>query len=381
MPKDHVIDVLHLTPIMETYGLERGVLPLVKYMNSLGERSVVASSGGMLINALHEMNVPNIILKNNNIFFSKIWNDSNKISKAIIDHKINLIHSHTRSYSWSSHLYRKRQNSKIPIITTLHSIYTNQSWLQKIYNSIMYKSDKMIALSHFAKQHAISEYAADENKILVIPRGVDYKYFDKNTIDEIRIEKLKLRYAVPKSTPIILLPSKFTRWKGHLLLLEALKLIKDLNFYCIIVGHLGNDPEFLNIVAKRIKENRMQSKVQIYGLSDDVATLYAMSDIILSTSIEPEAFPKSVIEGQSMEKIVIGSNIGAVPELIKDNVNGFCFEANKAESLAEKLRTAIGILNSEKSKNIGLNARQFVIENFSLEEMHCKVVNLYRSLV
>ncbi|MCF8462625.1 MAG: glycosyltransferase family 4 protein [Rickettsiaceae bacterium] len=381
MPKDHLIDVLHLTPIMENYGLERGVLPLVKYMNSLGEHSVVGSSGGSLINSLHQINVSNITLKSNNVGFLKIWNDSNKIAKAVVDYKINLIHSHARSYSWSSHLYRRRSGSKIPIITTLHAIYNNQNRRQKFYNSIMCKSDKMIAVSHFAKAHAISEYSADESKIVVIPRGIDYKYFDKRNIEQATTDRLRLRYNAPKSTPIILLPSKFTRWKGHLLLIEALKLIRDLDFYCIIVGHLGNDPEFLNTVAKRIKENKMQSKVQLYGLSDDVATLYAMSDIILSTSIEPEAFPKSVIEGQSMEKIVIGSNIGATPELIQDNVNGFCFEANSPESLAEKIRHAISILNSETSTNIGLKARKSVIENFSLEEIHGKIVNLYKNLV
>jgi glycosyltransferase involved in cell wall biosynthesis len=92
-----------------------------------------------------------------------------------------------------------------------------------------------------------------------------------------------------------------TEWKGHMVLIEALNKIKHLDFRCLIVGDLSKHPNFTTRVHQRLTELKLHGKVQMFGHELDMLALYGICDIILSTSVKPEAFGRTIIEGQAME--------------------------------------------------------------------------------
>lgn len=370
------VTILHLTPSVEKNGLDRGVLYTVNKLASINVNSIVCSMGGSLISLLEDINIPHITFK-----FMNLWRGIAKIKNIVKDNDINLIHSHSRFFSWCIFFLNKFRKKHIPLVITFHAIYRNDNRMQKFYNNVMIKGDRIIAISNFTKNHLISEYSVPESKITVVPRGVDSHYFSKSKVDSSIIENIKIRFNIPPKTPILLMPGRLSSWKGHLLLVEALKLIKDLNFYCLIVGNQGDDINYVSLLVKTIKDAKLQNKIQIFGLDEDIRNIYSISDIVLSTAIEPEAFSRVVIEAQSMEKLVIASNLGCTPEVITDNVNGFIFNSINSASLAEKIKYVLSILGSDEETKITLRARASVIEKYSEETQQDKIVHLYQELL
>jgi glycosyltransferase involved in cell wall biosynthesis len=373
--------ILHLTPFMEKAGIDRGVLNTCKYLISQGFRSIVISGGGSLITALTKLKVQHVNLYDAKSSISQIWRNTNKIQKIIQTNPVKLIHAHSRSFAWSIFWTQKRLKNSIPWVTTFHAIYKNESRIKKFYNSIMTRGNKVITVSNFSREHLIKEYNIAPNDIKVIYRGVDTELFNKNDVSLEEITRLKTKYNAAKNIPIILLPAKFTSWKGHLLLIEALTLIKDLNFYCIMVGSLSLYPKFVELVLKKIKDAKLQSKIQVFGLDEELKNLYALSDIVLSTSTEPEGFSRIIIEAQSMEKLVVAANIGSTEEIIQDQINGLLCEANNAQDLSEKIKYALSILNSPKAETITSNARESVTEKFSLPKIQSQLIEFYEELI
>jgi len=250
-----------------------------------------------------------------------------------------------------------------------------------LYNGVMAKGEKTIAVSNFVKQHIVKNYNVPEDKIEVIYRGVDYNYFSPKNLSEETLQKYREKYYTPTDVPIILLPSRMTTWKGHIILVQALAKLKHRNFYCLMVGDLSKHPNCTARVKTLINSLKLQSRIQIFGNEPNIPNLYGISDIILSTSILPEAFGRTITEGQAMEKLVIATNIGGAVETISDNQTGFHVKPNDPDDLAEKLEYCLSIVETDKGRRIQKAARQVVIDKFSLDAMLEKTLDLYKRIL
>jgi glycosyltransferase involved in cell wall biosynthesis len=272
------------------------------------------------------------------------------------------------------------KSTNIRLITTFHGIYNFKSRIKKYYNSVMVEGEKVIAVSDFVKKHIMDNYKADETKIRVIHRGVNHLEFSQDNLSEELLNKFREKYNVPPNTHVLLIPSRMTKWKGHLVLIDALAKIKNLNFYCIIAGDLSKHPNFVNEIRNKIRQYKIQNRIQLFGNEPNIPALYGIADIVLSTSIEPEAFGRTIIEAQSMEKLVIATNIGGAGETIKDDYTGFHVKPNDSEDLARKIELALGIIGSGQANKITEAARKNVVENFSLDLMLKKTLSVYNDL-
>lgn len=371
----HTKTILQVVPALVSGGVERGTLEIANKIAHLGYNSIVISSGGPLVDklitqgSLHiDMNVAS-----KNPFV--IWMNAKRIASVIKEYRVDIIHARSRAPAWSCYLAAKWSN--IPLITTFHGVYNFKSFFKKLYNSIMTRGDRVIAVSNFVKDHIIHNYSADEKKITVIHRGVDQNHFSEQNVSSEQKEKFKQKYNVPKDTPVILLPSRMTRWKGQSVLVEALNKIKHLNFYCIMAGDLGKHFAYVQGLKEQIAKYKIQNKVQLFGVEPNIRSLYGIADIILSTSIEPEAFGRTVIEGQAMEKLVIATKIGGPMETIEDGQTGFLVEPGDADALAAKIEHALSILGTQDAKFITSCARKHASEDFSLDRMLSKVMAVY----
>jgi glycosyltransferase involved in cell wall biosynthesis len=375
----HKATILQVVPSLIAGGVERGTIEIAKAIVEANYNSVVLSSGGPLVpkvGAVGSKHIQMNVDTKNPIF---LLNNICKIAKLIKQEKIDIIHARSRAPAWSSYFAAKKTD--ISFITTFHGIYNFSESFKRQYNSIMTYGERVIAVSDFVKNHILDNYDIDESKIRVIHRGVDAKFFDQKNLQEENLEILREKYHIPKSVPVILLPARMTRWKGHENLIKALNSIRDKDFYCIIAGDLSKHPGFTEQIKGMIQELKLQPKIQIFGPEADMLSLYGISDIILSTSIEPEAFGRIIIESQSMEKIVIATNIGGAAETIIDEVTGYHVEPNNYKELAEKIAFVLDNLDSTALNKIRKNARISSSQSFSLQTMQKKTIDVYRELL
>lgn len=371
--------VLQVLPELEHGGVETGTIEIAEALSTQGIKNFVASAGGRMVHELEKIKVPHFTLPLKTKNPIKLYLNSLKLEKIIKENGINIVHARSRAPAWSAYWAAKRAGVKF--LTTFHGTYgLGPKGIKKIYNRVMTYGELIIAISNHIKNHIIENYQVNEQKIRLIPRCVDIAKFSPQAVSEERIIRAVKDNNLPEDLPIITLVGRLTHWKGQHLLLEALSKMKNQHFYCLIVGSDQGRIKYTNYLKELVKKYGLEQKVKFIGQSFDIPALLMVSNIVLSTSIEPEAFGRAAIEGQAMGKIVIVSNIGGSLENTIDNVSGKLFESNNAEALANALDQALSMPEEEKKK-MSAAAIKNVKDNFTKQIMCDKTIAVYNELI
>lgn len=371
--------VLQVLPELETGGVEVGTIEIASELQRLGIKNFVASQGGRMVHDLEKIKVENLTLplKTKNIF--KMRANADKLAEFIKKNGINIVHARSRAPAWSA--YWAAQKAGVHFMTTFHGTYGLGPWgIKKAYNKVMTFGEKIIAISEHIKSHILKNYKCDENKIRLVHRCADIARFSPDAVTPERmINKIK-EYNIAEDKPVLLLPGRVTRWKGQHILIEALHLMKNQNYYCIITGDNQGRQKYLDYLEKLVRKYNLQDRVGFFGRYNDVPALMMVSNVVLSTAIEPEAFGRISVEGQAMGKIVIASNIGGSVETIIDGVSGKLYQFDDPQALANALDWALELPEKEAVK-ISKAAIKNVKENFTKQIMCDKTVKVYKEII
>lgn len=371
--------VLQVLPEMNQGGVEIGTIEIASALQEKGIKNFVASAGGRLEYNLDKLKVPhfNLPLKTKNPF--KMWLNYRRLVKIIKENDINIVHARSRAPAWSAYWAAKKTGAKF--LTTFHGTYgLGPKGIKKFYNRVMTYGDLVIAVSNHIKQHILKNYKCDEKKIRMIHRCVNMEKFDVNKMTAERMIKLMEEFHLPEDKPIILLIGRLTRWKGQMLMIDALEKIKDKDYFCVFVGDDQGRDYYTKELKDAISAKGLDGKFAFIRHVTDVPAMMMISDVVVSASLDPEAFGRIAAEGEAMGRIVIASNIGGSLENIKDGVTGRLFESGNADSLAEALLWALNLSTEEREK-IGAAAIEYVKQNFTKEIMCNKTIAVYEELV
>ena len=379
------INVLQVIPKLGYGGAETGCYDIAHYLPENNRKSFIVTSGGELTKFIDKKKVKLIRLpvQSKNpilIFFNSII-----LIGIILFFNITIVHARSRAPAWSCLLATKLTRRKF--VTTFHGTYNFSGKLKKLYNSVMVRSDLIIAGSNFIFSHIkenYSELLTLKKKFLVIFRGINVDYFDPSSKLEEDEKKLLTKWEINKEKKIILVPGRLTSWKGQEMLIEAINLTKvELGyeaFHLVILGsHQGRDLYKKKLI--RITEQyRLTNQIKFIDQCKDMALAYKVSDIVISPSIEPEAFGRVAVEAQSMEKLIIASNIGGSNETIINEKTGFLFEAGDINSLSKKIIQAI-TMDESSLKLMGKEGRKNIIKKFNVEKMCFSTYSEYKRLL
>ena len=371
--------VLQVLPELEMGGVERGTVEIATYLQKKGIKNFVASQGGRLVHELEREKIKHLTLplKTKNIF--KMRANAKKLEQFIRDNGINIVHARSRAPAWSAYWAAKRAG--VHYMTTFHGTYgLGPLGLKKIYNKVMVLGEKVIAISEHIKKHILANYKVAEDKIRLVHRCVDIDKFNPEAVSQERIIKTIKEYNIPDDKKVLLLIGRLTHWKGQHLLLEALSLLKNKDYYCLIVGPDQGRVKYSEHLRDLVKKYHLEGRVAFHGQTTDVPALMMVSNVVLSTAIEPEAFGRISIEGQAMGKIVVASNIGGSLDTITDGVTGKFFYSNNPISLAEAIDWAL-TLSPDETKKISVAGIKNVQNNFTKDIMCEKTVAVYKELL
>jgi len=377
--------VMQVIPKLGYGGAETGCYDLAHFLAEKDCKSIIVTSGGPLIKYVRRKKVKIIKLpvhlKNP---FALIFNALALILLQII-YRIDIVHARSRAPAWSCYFATIITGRKF--VTTFHGTYNFQNKLKKFYNSVMVKSDLIIAGSNFIFSHIKENYSKyfDVNKRLrVIFRGINVDYFDPTTKIESDEKKLLKQWEIEKDKKIILLPGRLTSWKGQELFIEAINLVNiELGyeaFYVVILGSDQGRDLYKKKLTRLSEQFRMNNQVRFIDHCKDMALAYKISDIIVSASTEPEAFGRVAVEAQSMEKPILASNIGGSNETIIDEKTGFLFDSGNSKSLSQKILKLL-YLDETSLKLIGTEGRKNVIKKFNVEKMCFSTYSEYKKLI
>jgi len=379
------IKVLQVIPKLGYGGAETGCYDIAHYLTENGCESFIVTSGGELTKFVDKKKVKLIKLPVHSKNPLLILINTILLIGIILFFKISIVHARSRAPAWSCLFATKLTNRKF--VTTFHGTYNFSGKIKKFYNSVMVRSDLIIAGSNFIFSHIkenYSEFLTSRKKFLVIFRGINVDYFDSSTKLENDEKNLLQKWNINDEKKIILMPGRLTSWKGQELFIEAINLVKiELGYEAFHAVILGND-QGRDLYKKKLirltEQYRLTNQIKFIDHCEDMALAYKVSDIIVSASIEPEAFGRVAVEAQSMEKLIIASNIGGSNETINDEKTGFLFKSGDAESLSKKIIR--GLTMDETSINLmGKEGRSNIIKKFNVEKMCFSTYSEYKRLL
>ena len=379
------IKVLQVIPRLGIGGAETGCYDIAHYLPENNCKSFIVTSGGELLKFIDKKKVKLIRLPVHSKNPLLILINSIILVGIILFFNISIVHARSRAPAWSCLLATKLTRRKF--VTTFHGTYNFSGKLKKIYNSVMVRSDLIIAGSNFIFSHIkdnYSEFLKFKKKFLVIFRGINVDYFDPTTKLESEEKKLLEKWAIDKEKKIILMPGRLTSWKGQELFIEAINLVKiELGYEAFHVVILGSDQGrelYKKKLIRLTEQYRLTNQIKFIDSCNDMALAYKVSDIVVSASIEPEAFGRVAVEAQSMKRLVIASNIGGSNETIEDEKTGFLFESGDAVSLSKKIIRAV-TMDEISIKLIGEEGRKNIIKKFNVEKMCFSTYSEYKRLL
>ena len=379
------LKVLQVIPKLGYGGAETGCYDLAHYLPENNCSSYIVTSGGELLKFIDRKKVKVIKLPvHSKNPFLMLFN-SIALIFIILLNNISIVHARSRAPAWSCLFATKITRRKF--VTTFHGTYNFKNSIKKFYNSVMVRSDLIIAGSNFIFSHINQNYPKYldlKKKFLVIFRGINVDYFDSSTTLDSEENRLISDWEVDKNKKIILMPGRLTAWKGQETFIEALNLVnKELGYESFNAVILGSD-QGRDIYTKKIKrlaeQYRLTSQLKFIEHCKNMPLAYKISDIVVSASVEPEAFGRVAVEAQSMEKPIIASDIGGSNETIIDNVTGFLFQSGNAEALSKKIVEVLQ-LDESRLKSIGIEGRKNIIKKFNVEKMCFSTYSEYKKLL
>ena len=380
------IKVLQVIPRLGYGGSETGCYDLAHYLIENDCSSYIVTSGGELLKYVNKKKVKVIRLPVHSKNPILMFFNSLILIFIILFFNISIVHARSRAPAWSCLLATKVTRRKF--VTTFHGTYNFNGFMKKFYNSVMLRSDLIIAGSNFIFSHINENYSKYlinlKKKFLVIFRGINTDYFNSNIIKQLEENKLISFWNIDKNKKLILLPGRLTSWKGQEMFIEAINLVnKEIDpetFNAVILGSDQGRKIYKQKLLRLVEQHRLANQVKFIDNCKNMPVAYKISDLIVSSSIEPEAFGRVSVEAQSMEKPIIASNIGGSKETIINDKTGFLFEAGKPASLSKKIIEVLQ-LDETTLKSLGNEGRKNVIKKFNIEKMCFSTYLEYKKLI
>jgi glycosyltransferase involved in cell wall biosynthesis len=374
--------ILQIVPSLDTGGAERTTIDIAAALVRDGLAALVASEGGRLEPILAGVGGKMIRMPVASKAPPIVIANATRLARLVRQGNVKLIHARSRAPAWSATLAARM--ARVPFVTTYHGIYNASNRMKRFYNSVMVRSDAIIANSEWTAAHIAREHRVARDRIIVIPRGVDLAEFDPAGVTPGRTESLRARWGLRDGEIVILLPGRLTRWKGQLVFIEALaQLARNgtlSNVRAVLAGDAQGRDDYAAELRDAIARARLADSVAIVGHVADMPAAYLASDIVISASTDPEAFGRVAAEAGAMARPVIATDHGGARETVLADISGLLVSPGDSAALAGALSTMIG-MSAEVRAEMGGRGREHVREHFSLDRMCAETIAVYRRLM
>lgn len=355
-------------------GVERGTVEMARAIVVAGGRALVVSAGGPLEHQLSRAGAEHITLPVDSKNPLVIYKNIQRLATVIRDNNVDIVHARSRAPAWSAFYATKRTG--VRLITTFHGTYGTGGLMKRAYNAIMTKGERVIAISAFIAGHIRKVYGTPPSRIRTVHRGVDIESFDPAKVSAEREIKLATAWRLDEGLPVVMLPGRLTRWKGQLVFLNAIAKLGRRDIRAVLVGSDQGRTEYRGELERFVQAHDLGGVVRMVDHCDDMPAAYMLSDVVVSASLEPEAFGRVVVEGQAMGRPVIATDHGGARETVLEGETGWLVAPNDADAMADAIGRVLDLSPKDRAK-LALKAVHHVRENFSTATMCAKTLDVY----
>ncbi len=370
--------ILQVLPALDVGGVERGAIDVASATVKAGWRALVVSSGGSLVHELQRAGATHVTLPVDSKNPVVMLRNVGRLIELIKQNDVAIVHARSRAPAWSAEIAAKRCSR--PFVTTFHGTYDTGTPFKYWYGKVMARGEKTIAISGFIADYIEKTFGTDPDRVVTIPRGIDPARFNPQNVAAQRMIQLASAWRLPDGAPVVMLPGRLTRWKGQLVLIEALARLERDDFCCLLVGSDQGRIRYRAELERMIQNRGLAGRVRIIDDLPDMPAAYMLADIVVSASTDPEAFGRVAVEGQAMGRLVIATEHGGSRETVLPGQTGWLVPPANPDALAAALVEALSV-DPELRSSIGRAARAHAISNFTVDQMCDRTLDVYRDVM
>ena len=366
--------ILQVLPALVSGGVERGTVEIAEAIAGAGWRAIVASAGGPLAKDVERVGGVHVTLPLDTKSPFLIWRNAAALAALARREGVAVLHARSRAPAWSALIAARGAGAHF--VTTYHGAYNEGVPGKRLYNSVMARGERVIAISRFIAELIEARHHVPRERIRVIPRGVDPRRFDPAAVAPARILAQREAWGAASGQRLVLLPGRLTRWKGQMVLVEALAQLPG------VIGVLagGGNEAFAHELQDRATTLGVANRLVLAGHVEAMDVALLAADVVAHASTDPEAFGRTVIEAQAMARPVVASDLGGPRETVEEGVTGWRVPPGEAGALAVALRRVLAMPEAEREA-VGATARAAVLRSLTTEAMQRATLAVYRELL
>ena len=370
--------VMQVLPRLETGGVERGTVDITTALTTTGRRAIVVSAGGQMVREIERAGGTHFTLPVDSKNPLTMRKNVAALTGIIADNNVGLVHARSRAPAWSARPAAERAG--VPFMTTFHGTYHFNNPAKKAYNAIMAKGDRVIAISEFIGRHVTEVYDVPDDRIRVIPRGIDLEAFNPDSVSAERMIQLSQSWRLPDESPVVMLPGRLTRWKGQSVLIEAARRLARPDVRVLLVGDDQGRTGYRDELESQIARIGAEGIIHLTGPCRDIAAAYMLADVVVSASTDPEAFGRVAAEAHAMGRPVIASDHGGARETVIAGETGWLVPPGDADALAQALCAALAMTSAER-ETVARRAIAHIRDNYTKPQMCTATLAVYDELM
>ena len=342
LPPDFTL--LQVVPELETGGAEQTTIDGANAVERAGGKALVATRGGRMAARLEAdggrlAQMP-VQTKNPLVMLG----NAARLVDLIRKEKVSIVHARSRAPAFSA--LWAAQATRTPFVATYHGVYGAKNSVKRWYNAVMTRGDLVIANSDYTRDHVLAEHKLDPDKIVSIPRGIDLERFNPSWVTPERVQALREAWGVEARDRRVklLLAGRLTRIKGHLLIIEAARRMREDGIEDFLILFAGDDQGrtgYREEVEAAIVAAGLSEHVRLVGHCDDMPAAYQICDIAMLPTTKPESFGRTAVEPQVMGKPVLASDHGGTTETVVSGETGWLVKVDDPDAWAQAMTKAI----------------------------------------
>ena len=277
------ITVLIVVPTLDGGAADAGAVELTRILRQAGHRAIVVSRAGRLVadvTAAGGEFVALDVASNNPL---RMLRNAAVLIRLARERRCDVIHALGRAGAWSALIAARARG--VPFVTSWYKGFREQNIFKHLYNGIMARGDRVIAVSEQIAQLINDRYGTPWERIAVVPCSIDFEQFDPATVAPERVEAMRRAWGVKRDTKVILIVGRILRRKGHHVVVKAVRRLKDMglkDFLCVFVGEDRGRTHYTGELWDLVLTTGTMDVIRMAAPVSDMPAAYAAASVVVS---------------------------------------------------------------------------------------------------
>ena len=378
------IGVLIVVPTLDGGAADSGAVELTRILTQAGHRAIVVSQPGRLVADIAATGgefVPLDVASNNPV---RMLRNAIVLTRLARERHCSAIHALGRAGAWSAFIAARLRG--IAFLTSWYKGFREQNVFKRLYNGIMARGDRVIAVSEQIAQLINDRYGTPWERIAVVPSSIDLEQFDPAFVTAERVAAIRHAWGVTQDTKIILIVGRILRRKGHHVMVKAVRRLKEMglkDFLCVFVGEDRGRTHYTGELWDLVLSTGTMDVIRMAAPVSDMPAAYAAASVVVSAAVQPEGLQRAILEAQAMARPVIVSDLAAGPDVVltaptvpENRATGFRFHSGSDAALAGTVLRVLAMSEPIRMA-MGRRGRDWVLDHFNGDAVAEQMLRLY----